>query len=75
MNGCRDCEASTVGTCSKHFQSTLPLPQTQPFRCPVCGGNGIVSAGFYNTTTGSVTISATNPETCRSCFGTGIVWR
>lgn len=39
-------------------------------RCrPVCGGNGIVSNGFYNTWV----TSTTAPEQCRSCNGKGYV--
>jgi len=47
----------------------------QPFKCPVCGGNGLVPAGFYNTVTGYSTTTSTAPLTCRSCNGTGIVWK
>jgi len=43
-----------------------------PHRCPVCGGKGMVPAGFYQTNPyGS--IGNTDPETCRACDG-GIVW-
>lgn len=45
-----------------------------PYRCPVCGGNGLVSNGFYMTTTGIFYASNTDAETCRACNGTGIVW-
>lgn len=37
--------------------------------CPVCGGNGIVYNGFYNTWV----TSTTAPEQCRSCNGKGYV--
>lgn len=37
--------------------------------CPVCGGNGMVSNGFYNTWV----TSTTAPEQCRSCNGKGYV--
>lgn len=46
-----------------------------PFVCPVCTGNGLVPNGFYlraGTQGGST--SSLEPETCRSCNGTGIVW-
>ena len=44
-----------------------------PYRCPICGGNGIVLGGFYNQTSGAWV--STNPtEECRSCGGTGILW-
>ena len=43
------------------------------YRCPVCGGKGVVSQDFYNlnpapTSAGSI------PTTCRSCNGRGIVF-
>ncbi len=41
--------------------------------CPVCGGNGLVSGGFYNQVSG-FGMSTTISEQCRSCQGTGIVW-
>jgi len=53
----------------------LPPPQKQPFRCPVCGGNGLVPDGFYNITTGQWTAPTyVLSVNCRSCNGTGIVW-
>ena len=42
--------------------------------CPICGGNGLVMAGFYNQCGGSWTGSNTGFEMCRSCKGTGVVW-
>ncbi len=46
-----------------------------PFICPVCNGKGLVPNGFYRAV-GSNTWSATSidPEKCRSCWGSGIVW-
>ena len=44
-----------------------------PYQCPVCGGNGIVDAGFYGQTSGYWT-SVGGFETCRSCNGTGIIY-
>lgn len=45
-----------------------------PYRCPVCGGNGLVQSGFYSSATGYWTSSsASTTETCRSCFGKGYV--
>ncbi|MBQ7275894.1 MAG: hypothetical protein IJS58_01465 [Bacilli bacterium] len=41
--------------------------------CPVCGGNGIVSNGFYNHTGNTWVTSTTVPEQCRSCHGKGYV--
>lgn len=44
-----------------------------PHRCPICAGKGWVPLGFYASiptqpSTGCPT------ETCRSCWGRGIVW-
>lgn len=41
--------------------------------CPVCGGNGIVSNGFYNHTSNTWVTSTTASEQCRSCNGKGYV--
>ena len=43
-------------------------------KCPVCGGNGQVMAGFYNQVGGTWTGSNTALEQCRSCAGSGVVW-
>jgi hypothetical protein len=48
---------------------------TSPYKCPVCGGNGLVPNGFYSQTGGKWWSTSTTPETCKSCSGTGIVWR
>jgi len=45
-----------------------------PHRCPVCNGNGLVPNGFYAQTSGNWSTASTVPESCRSCYGTGIVW-
>jgi len=42
-------------------------------RCPVCGGNGLVTNGFYNQTSGYWSTSSISPETCRTCNGTGVI--
>ena len=41
-------------------------------RCPVCGGNGMVPNGFYNTVTGIASTTSIIPETCRTCNGSGV---
>lgn len=46
--------------------------QKLPYRCPICGGNGIVPDGFYTQTSGNWSSSGTT-EKCRSCEN-GIVW-
>lgn len=45
----------------------------KPYRCPICGGCGIVPGAFYNATGISYT-SSTMTEQCRACGGTGIIW-
>jgi len=43
------------------------------YRCPVCGGRGLVPAGFYNIGVfGGGSTTATS-ETCRACGGSGLV--
>ncbi len=45
-----------------------------PFCCPVCRGSGLVPNGFYRQISGRWDSTSTEPEKCRSCDGTGIVW-
>ena len=42
-----------------------------PHRCPVCNGVGKVPAGFYSMANA---LASTEPEQCRACNGTGIMW-
>ena len=43
-----------------------------PHACPICVGRGTVPKNFYSG--GTMTTDLT-PEQCRSCLGTGILWR
>ncbi len=43
---------------------------SEPKKCPICEGRGIVEFNFYNDKTG---IGIT-PEECRTCEGIGILW-
>ena len=43
-----------------------------PVCCPVCGGDGKVPSGFYNTLTGIGPTISTILETCRTCNGSGV---
>jgi DnaJ-class molecular chaperone len=47
----------------------------QPYRCPVCNGNGLVPAGYYSGAimNGYRSSADTASETCRSCKGSGVV--
>ena len=45
----------------------------QPHKCPICNGTGKAPNGFYEST-GTWTTKHANPEPCRTCKGTGIVW-
>ena len=51
-----------------------PMTAEEAQRCPVCGGNGLVPNGFYNTVTGIGSTTSITPEKCLSCNGTGIVF-
>lgn len=46
----------------------------QPYTCSVCLGRGIVPSGFYTSTGNTWVTTATSPEQCKSCNGTGVVW-
>ena len=48
---------------------------TWPYKCPVCEGRGQVPSGFYTNTTGSWAIANFGNEVCRSCQGTGVIWK
>ena len=51
------------------------LVEIKPHTCPVCYGNGKVSNGFYNSTSGHWSTTDVTPEKCRSCDGSGVIWR
>lgn len=71
---CNICGKSHDSTaCPCELTKTWDQSMT-PFCCPVCGGNGIRPQGFYTQTTGMWTSSG-GTEQCRSCTGTGVVWR
>jgi len=47
-------------------------PTKLPYCCPVCGGNGLVPGGFYDSIS-STLVSSETTEKCRSCVK-GIIW-
>ncbi len=78
---CPFCMQDTAGQHQQHCPNRegikynfIPDTNKQPYICPVCKGNGLVSEGFYNQTSGEWTSVNINFETCRTCNGTGIVW-
>ena len=42
-------------------------------KCPVCEGRGLVPAGFYYQNSLPTAVN-TCPETCRSCYGKGVIF-
>lgn len=64
---CRDCG---LGMCAEHGTVAKVAAQETPFVCPVCRGTRSVLAGFYGPPA-----MTTTQEPCRSCDGSGIVWR
>lgn len=55
----------------KTFSGSIAEPVVH--RCPVCNGNGMVPAGFYNQTTGDWSGANLASEQCRSCDGKGCI--
>jgi hypothetical protein len=57
------------------FNESKKIITGQPYRCPVCNGNGLVPAGFYDAPITNEYRASTNSagEICRSCKGSGIV--
>ena len=71
MIGCNYCTGGCPLCQPEKFQQSRDQFIQYPYCCPVCQGRGVVHAGFY---TGGDSISTTS-EVCRSCSGTGIIWR
>jgi hypothetical protein len=73
---CRECQKVTSGRCPQHSGVTITTygGGMTPHCCPVCGGRGWVQPGFYHNPWGASGCNISN-ETCRSCSGTGVVWR
>ena len=53
----------------------VPLSDNErkPHICPVCGGKGLLPHGFYIPSKAFSSCS-TEPETCRTCGETGVIW-
>jgi DnaJ-class molecular chaperone len=50
------------------------IPEKKPYLCPVCGGRGFVSVGFYQSVMSPCYwTSSIGTEPCRSCGGTGVI--
>ena len=74
-------EAQTMTSCDSG-QSSCHIHREQrqePYRCPVCSGSGAVAAGFYGLRwshdSGQTISTVLHTERCRSCQGTGVLWR
>jgi len=50
------------------------IDMRKPFCCPVCEGRGVVQCGFYDMSYGANTY-VISTEQCRTCGGTGVIWR
>lgn len=70
---CPECQKVTGGCLEHSSFRTYGSGQT-PHCCPVCGGRGTVQPGFYSPfgLMGNLDIT---PEPCRSCNGSGVLWR
>jgi DnaJ-class molecular chaperone len=51
-----------------------PQPERRPYRCPICGGSGLVPHGYYDKTAERWTNTITIAEMCRTCEGAGVIW-
>jgi len=49
--------------------------KNSPYVCPICSGIGYVPYGFYSRSINTWSSTVSNFDTCRSCLGTGIVWK
>jgi len=74
LTACRDCQQITSGDCGKH-QLAINVSMPRPYQCPVCFGTGRVPNGFYSRV-GTITwvAGSLEPENCRSCKASGVVW-
>ncbi len=67
-------EESYTRVCSRYDMSPgVMTGQEQPYCCPVCQGRGLVSLGWYLGGSGLTNGVITEP--CRSCDGSGVIWR
>lgn len=69
---CSDC-AKLTGGCALHAAISLGRESQSPHSCPVCGGKGLVMPGFYSPW-GAFGTNVVQ-DTCRSCGGSGVLWR
>ena len=59
---------------NKNFVQPYVSKSLAPYRCPICGGNGLVSGSFYTSLLGCGGTSTNITEKCRSCDGNGLLW-
>jgi hypothetical protein len=65
--------STSYAAIGKTFEPVLVMP----YVCPVCKGKGLVLQGFYSPWGPLPVAGNTDPaqESCRSCIGSGVVWR
>ncbi len=59
-------------TCNTYTVKVVPPTVSIPFKCPVCEGCGLVPCGFYSGLRNSTSVT---PEKCKTCNGTGVIWK
>lgn len=59
---------------AKNLPQALVSKSLTPHRCPICGGNGLVSGAFYTSLLGCGGTSTNVTDKCRQCDGQGILW-
>lgn len=66
--------SDTIADNSRVNVFTVKHVESQPYRCPVCDGRGIVPSGFYTLANDACGTSITDLKQCRTCKGKGIIW-
>lgn len=59
---------------AKNLLQPVVSKSLTPHRCPICGGNGLVSGAFYTSLLGCGGTSTNVTDKCRQCDGQGILW-
>ena len=54
----------------EYTYTQTPCSVSKPYKCPVCNGRGKMPINFYERTA-----THTGDANCRTCNGTGVLWR